>query len=134
MKKSLTYWIAALFPLLLVNTGYISAFSTPTVFYMTNVLGHVVLGAILAIALLFIARRSGMLRDAFAAIAFLLAAFVFGAILALGRECPRQLVDTLVAHYGGRARGRGDDPVCLEKNPRGRVADGEPSEKGSTSP
>ena len=60
MKNSINYWIAVLFLALLVNTGYVAAFSSPTVFYMTNVLGHVVLGAVLAIALLFILRPSGL--------------------------------------------------------------------------
>src|SRR5580698_7866064 len=79
--KSLEYWIALLSLLLLVNTGYVAAFSSATIFYMANVLGHVVLGAVLTIALLFVLRRSGMLRGAPAAVAFLLLAFVFGAIL-----------------------------------------------------
>src|SRR5271169_3447165 len=79
--RSLEYWIAALFLALLVNTGYIAAFSSATIFYMTNVLGHVVLGAVLAIALLFILRRSGLLRGAPLAIGFLLLAFVLGAVL-----------------------------------------------------
>ena len=77
----LEYWIAVLFLVLLVNTGYVAAFSSATIFYMANVLGHVVLGAVLAIALLFVLRRLGLLRGAPAAIGFLLLAFVFGAIL-----------------------------------------------------
>jgi tetratricopeptide (TPR) repeat protein len=78
---SLDYWIAVLFLLLLVNTGYVAAFSSATVFYMANVLGHVVLGAVLTIALLFVLRRTGLLRGAWAAVGFLLLAFLFGAIL-----------------------------------------------------
>jgi tetratricopeptide (TPR) repeat protein len=81
MKKSLAYWIAVLFLLLLVNTGYIAAFSSATVFYMTNVLGHVILGAILTIAMLFVIRRSGLLTGAKLAVGFLLLAFVFGTVL-----------------------------------------------------
>src|SRR5437868_1175979 len=77
----LEYWIAALFLLLLLNTGYVAAFSSATIFYMTNVLGHVVLGAVLTIALLFVLRGTGLLRGAPVAIGFLLLAFVFGAIL-----------------------------------------------------
>ena len=61
-QESLSIWIGLLFLVLLVNTGYIAAFSSATVFYMTNVLGHLVLGTVLAIALLFILRRSGLLR------------------------------------------------------------------------
>jgi tetratricopeptide (TPR) repeat protein len=37
-------WLAVSFLLLLVNTAYIAAFAQPTIFYMGNVLLHVVLG------------------------------------------------------------------------------------------
>ena len=80
-NRSLEYWIGLLFLVLLVNTGYIAAFASATIFYMTNVLGHVVLGAILAIALLFVLRSSGLLRGAPVAVGLLLLAFVLGAIL-----------------------------------------------------
>src|ERR1700733_9003408 len=80
-KRGPAYWLAVLFLVLLVNTGYVAAFSSPTVFYMTNVLGHVVLGAVLAIALIFILRRSGLLAGARIAVVLLLLAFVLGAIL-----------------------------------------------------
>ena len=43
-------WTAALFVLLLVNTAYIAAFASPTIFYMANVLLHLVLGVVLAVA------------------------------------------------------------------------------------
>ena len=36
---------------LLVNTAYIAAFATPTIFYMTNVLAHLVMGSSLTIGL-----------------------------------------------------------------------------------
>ena len=81
-NRSLEYWIGALFLVLLVNTGYIAAFSSATVFYMTNVLGHLVLGAVLAIALLFILRKTGLPAGAPIAVGFLLISFVFGAVLA----------------------------------------------------
>ena len=80
-NRSLEYFLAVLFLALLANTGYVAAFSSPTVFYMTNVLGHVVLGAVLAIASLFVLRRSRLLSDAPAAAGFLLLTFVFGAVL-----------------------------------------------------
>ena len=80
-RRGLEYWVALLFLLLLVNTGYVAAFSSPTVFYMTNVLGHVVLGGLLGVALIFILRRSGLLAGAPAAVGLLLTAFVFGGIL-----------------------------------------------------
>ena len=45
---SLKAWLAAGTIVLLVNTGYIAAFATPSVFYMMNVLAHLVLGVVLA--------------------------------------------------------------------------------------
>jgi Tfp pilus assembly protein PilF len=43
-------WTAALFLVLLVNSAYIAAFASPTIFYMSNVLVHLVLGVVLAVA------------------------------------------------------------------------------------
>jgi uncharacterized membrane protein len=80
-NRRLEYWTGLLFLVLLVNTGYVAAFASATIFYMTNVLGHVVLGALLTIALLFVLRSSGLLRRAPVAVGLLLLAFVFGAIL-----------------------------------------------------
>jgi tetratricopeptide (TPR) repeat protein len=74
-------WIAILFLMLLGNTGYIAAFSSPTIFYMTNVIGHVLLGAVLTVAMFFVLRRSGLLRSGKVAVGLLLLAFVFGAVL-----------------------------------------------------
>ena len=48
-------WLAVCFLLLLLNTAYIAAFAQPTIFYMGNVLMHVVLG-IAAFLLLWWAR------------------------------------------------------------------------------
>lgn len=45
-KSSLAALVGASFLLLLLNTAYISAFASPTVFYMGNVLLHLVLGVI----------------------------------------------------------------------------------------
>src|SRR5579863_6107525 len=102
--KSLEYWIALLFLVLLVNTAYVAAFSSATIFYMANVLGHVVLGAILTIALLFVLRRSGLLRSAPAAVAFLLLAFVLGAILTYAGNV-RDNAWILWSHIGAAALG-----------------------------
>ncbi|HEX4497179.1 MAG TPA: hypothetical protein VIE43_16010, partial [Thermoanaerobaculia bacterium] len=56
--NGLAKWTAALFVLLLVNTAYIAAFASPTVFYMGNVLVHLVLGVVLAVAFgVLLARR-----------------------------------------------------------------------------
>ena len=46
-RNGLAKWTAVLFVVLLVNTAYITAFASPTVFYMTNVLAHLVLGLVL---------------------------------------------------------------------------------------
>src|SRR5690242_10018120 len=43
-------WLAVCFLVLLVNTGYIAAFASPTVFYMGNVLLHLGLGVGLSMA------------------------------------------------------------------------------------
>ena len=39
-KEKLTSWAAILFLALLLNTAYIAAFASPTIFYMANVLLH----------------------------------------------------------------------------------------------
>src|SRR5436309_6215858 len=57
-RNNLAKWTAALFVVLLVNTAYITAFASPTIFYMTNVLAHLVLGLGLAVAFgVLLARR-----------------------------------------------------------------------------
>ena len=81
-NRSLAYWTAILFFLLLVNTAYIAGFPSATIFYMANVLGHLVLGSGLVIGLLLVMRRAGLLPGAPAAVVAFLLAFVFGAILA----------------------------------------------------
>src|ERR1019366_7059352 len=43
--------------LLLINTAYIAAFASPTIFYMGNVVLHLALGVALAIMLLWFIRR-----------------------------------------------------------------------------
>jgi tetratricopeptide (TPR) repeat protein len=50
--------IAVLFLILLANTAYLASFASPTVFYMANVLLHVVLGCLLTFALLRLARQA----------------------------------------------------------------------------
>ncbi len=74
-------WIAVLFLVLLVNTGYVAAFSSATIFYMTNVLGHVVLGSVLTIGVFFVLQKSGLLRSGKFALGLLLIASIFGAVL-----------------------------------------------------
>ena len=43
-------WLAVCFLVLLINTAYIAAFASPTIFYMGNVLLHLGLGVALSIA------------------------------------------------------------------------------------
>ena len=54
--------VGAGFVLLLLNTGYISAFATPSIFYMANVLLHLVLGLVLAVAFALLLKREPELR------------------------------------------------------------------------
>jgi len=54
--------VGAGFVVLLLNTGYISAFATPSVFYMANVLLHLVLGLLLAVAFAWLLKREPGLR------------------------------------------------------------------------
>jgi Flp pilus assembly protein TadD len=63
MKNSrLGKWVGFFFVVLLVNTAYISAFASPTIFYMTNVLFHLGLGTALAIGLLILLKSNPELR------------------------------------------------------------------------
>src|SRR5437667_9846789 len=57
MNNRLAKWIGFFFIVLLVNTAYVAAFSTPSIFYMTNVLTHLGLGLALAIGVIFLLRR-----------------------------------------------------------------------------
>jgi Flp pilus assembly protein TadD len=49
--------LAVLFLLLLVNLAYVAAFAFPTIFYMGNVVLHLVLGIVFTIAMVVLARR-----------------------------------------------------------------------------
>src|SRR5947208_14326135 len=58
-------WLSVSFLLLLLNAAYIAAFPRPTIFYMGNVLLHVVLGlGVLALALKAQVRRPVLLISA----------------------------------------------------------------------
>jgi tetratricopeptide (TPR) repeat protein len=77
-------WIGIFFLVLLVNTGYIWAFASPTVFYMGNVLIHLCLGAVLFVAFLgLLAFDSPVRRGTRIAAVLFTVAFGFGAYLAL---------------------------------------------------
>ncbi len=80
--NSLQKWIAIFFLVLLVNTVYVAAFSSATVFYMTNVLFHLVLGVVLSLAVIFtIHRRKDLIAGAPVALGFFLLALIFGLVL-----------------------------------------------------
>src|SRR5262245_57735659 len=67
---------------LLLDSGYIAAFAHPTIFYMTSVLAHLVLGVVLAAAFALLLVRDRSLRVALAPAALLFAiAFGFAAWL-----------------------------------------------------
>src|SRR5262245_55964920 len=67
---------------LLLNSGYIAAFAHPTIFYMTSVLGHLVLGVVLSIAFAVLLVRDRSLARILAPSALLFAiAFGFAAWL-----------------------------------------------------
>ena len=76
-SRKLLQWAAILFIVLLVNTAYISAFASPTIFYMGNVLLHFVLGVALTVALVFLLRQFPV------AAGFFLAASALGLFLAI---------------------------------------------------
>lgn len=71
----LAKWTAILFVVLLINTAYLAAFASPTVFYMGNVLAHLVLGVVLAAAFAVLLARRPDLRAGMgpAAVLFLVA-------------------------------------------------------------
>jgi tetratricopeptide (TPR) repeat protein len=74
--------VAAGFVVLLLNTGYISAFATPSIFYMGNVLLHLVLGLVLAVAFAFLLKRESELRrPLIAPVVFFAAAVAFAVYL-----------------------------------------------------
>jgi tetratricopeptide (TPR) repeat protein len=82
---SLQKWIATFFIVLLVNTAYIAAFPTATVFYMTNVVFHLGLGTVLAIAVVLTLGSTGLASAAPVSLGFFLISFIFAAaITALG--------------------------------------------------
>ena len=74
----LARWTAILFIVLLINTAYVAAFASPTIFYMGNVLAHFVLGVALTVALLFLLGRFPV------AAGFFLLAAALGVFLAIG--------------------------------------------------
>src|SRR5881409_49202 len=98
MKTSLRTLVGAGFVLLLINTGYVAAFASPTVFYMGNVLLHLVLGVAVALGAAWLFVRRPELRRGFglAGLAFAVATAV-GIYLAVAGNV-RANHGALVAH------------------------------------
>ena len=114
--RTLIQWTAIGFIVLLVNTAYIAAFASPTVFYMGNVLLHLVLGVALTVALLF------LLRQFPAAAGFFLAASALGIFLAIrGNTLDHRWA--LIAHIVAAAIGLAVvAPFALRQGPAFRKA------------
>src|SRR6476659_491845 len=84
MKRgALPYAIAGLFLLLLINTAYLAAFASPTIFYMANVLLHVYGGVALLAGFAWLLLRAPHLRRGVALVAAALTiSLIFGLYLA----------------------------------------------------
>lgn len=88
---------AFLFLVLLLNTAYIAAFADPTIFYMSNVLGHVVVGLAFTGLVLSLARQVPRL-----ALAWLLASTAAGIVLmVMGNTLPQRWLLFLHIALGG---------------------------------
>ncbi len=83
---SLRTWLVGGTIVLLVNTGYIAAFATPSVFYMLNVLAHLVLGVALAVGffVLLVRDRSVRVPLVAAGVFFAMAVGFAGYLVAFG--------------------------------------------------
>ena len=90
-RERLVRFAGVLLLLLLLNTAYVAAFASPTIFYMGNVVLHLVLGVVLAIALSWFIRRMPLAGGLF------LVAALLGVFLAVrGNTTPHRWV--LQAH------------------------------------
>src|SRR5258706_14881755 len=114
--RKLRQWTAVLFLVLLINTAYIAAFNSPTIFYMGNVLLHLVLGVVLTVALLF------LLRQFPAAAGFFLAAAALGVFIAVrGNTSGHRWA--LIAHIVAAAIGLATiAPFAMRQSPAFRKA------------
>jgi len=91
MKQKLARYAGILLLVLLINTAYIAAFASPTIFYMGNAVLHLALGLALAVMLLWLIRRTPVAGGLF------LAAALAGIFLAVrGNTTPHRWV--LEAH------------------------------------
>src|SRR5438876_7494779 len=105
MKNKLAKWMGFFFIVLLVNTAYVAAFATPSIFYMTNVLFHLGLGLALAIALFLQLRKdSTLLAGVPSALGLFGVALLLGLyIVKAGNTTPNRWA--LWSHIGAAALG-----------------------------
>src|SRR3954467_6775619 len=91
--------LGASFAVLVLNSAYLAAFATPSLFYFTNVALHVVLGAAtFVLALLWLKKRDGALPASWIATAALLGiGAILGGALAVTGAAPA-LRPLLLAH------------------------------------
>jgi tetratricopeptide (TPR) repeat protein len=115
-RQRIVYWTAVLFLVLPINTAYIAALPSPTIFYMGNVLLHLLLGVVLTVALFFLSREFPS-----AAGLFLLAS-ALGIFLAVrGNTTPHRWA--LIAHVAAAAIGLAAlIPFAMRGAPRFRTA------------
>lgn len=104
-RSKLATWAGFWFIVLLVNTGYIAAFASPTVPYMTNVLFHLGLGLALSIALaILLSRQKALMRGAGPASALFILSALAGCYLAwVGNLTPNRWI--LWTHIGTASLG-----------------------------
>ncbi len=117
----LARWVAAGFVVLLLNTAYVWAFASATIFYMMNVLLHVVLGVAVAAGAALLLRRRWREAPA-AAVGLLLIALALGLYLTAA-GATRDHRWALWAHIGAAVAGVILlVPFALRQTPRFRRA------------
>src|SRR5438445_7337744 len=86
-------WLGILFLILVINSIYLVALPSPTVFYMGNSVLHLGLGVALTIAAVIVYRREGP------PVRWMILAAILGLVLVyLGNTLPNRMV--LLAHIG----------------------------------
>src|SRR6266850_622758 len=84
MSPRIVKYAAGLLLALLLNTAYITSFSSPTIPYMSNVLLHLVLGVVLAAGAVWLIVKGALVREIPAALLLFLSAAAMGLFLAVG--------------------------------------------------